>query len=306
MNKSRELSEGAIFTTLYIILLVLSVYTPLGMISIYIIPVPFIIYGYRNRFKLATVWFIFANIILATLLASIYGFFLTILATITGIVMGTLYKRSSALMAVVGGIIATIANFIIILVLSKILFNINLVDTLQQLLNYFLQGTEKLLGTNNKQTKDLLNSYQAVLNNIGQILPFMMISYAMFIVFINHVITGLIMKARGTQVPKLPPLREWNFPRSVIVYYLITVSILLINPDSNALKIIAMNLYPLLQIILIIQGVTFVYYYAHLKKLGNALPIITLISAFLPIISQLIHVIGIVDIGFNLRKKLKA
>jgi uncharacterized protein YybS (DUF2232 family) len=57
---------------------------------------------------------------------------------------------------------------------------------------------------------------------------------------------------------------------------------------------------------MIIQGLSLVFYYAHAKRMGKALPIIAVVFAVLiPVVLYIIRILGIIDLGFDLRSRFK-
>lgn len=67
-----------------------------------------------------------------------------------------------------------------------------------------------------------------------------------------------------------------------------------------------MNVTPLLEIAMIVQGAAVMFYFAHVKKISKALPIIILFSALvIPIITFFVRILGIIDLGFDLRSRIK-
>ena len=114
------------------------------------------------------------------------------------------------------------------------------------------------------------------------------------------------MRKKDHGFPKLIPFRNLLFPKSIIIYYLISAFVMLVKPlhDIYEMRLIVVNLYPLLQLILTIQGLSFVYYLTYIKNMGNFLRIVSIVAVFIPLLSQIIHLIGVLDIGFDLRKKI--
>lgn len=308
MKNLNKKTQALLLSSVFILILALSIYTFLGLFIIYFLPIPFIIYtlmyGYKNGIILAVI-----NIIIATILAQLSGLFLGFLAASVGISMGYLYKKGNALQAYVGGIIVTIINLILLLTISYAIFDINIVESLNNMLASSLESVEAILQQSGKQeqTEFILESYRSFFASIEQLLPLIIIFYSIFFITVNHFLVRRLGNKLKIEIPKFPPVREWNFPKSIIFYYLIVVLIVMIKPLSEiyTLNLIAMNLYPLLQLVLIIQGVSFIFYYSHYKNWGKTVKVLTVIAAFLPLLSQIILYIGLIDIGFDLRKKLK-
>jgi uncharacterized protein YybS (DUF2232 family) len=120
-------------------------------------------------------------------------------------------------------------------------------------------------------------------------------------------VTNLIMKRFRVEVPHWEPFRNWSFPKSIIWYYLATILLYMTNPEQgSALYIVTMNLYIVLEIVLAIQGLAFIYFYFWVKKKGKTIPVLVTISLFIiPVGLHVVRILGIIDLGFDLRKRIK-
>lgn len=305
--RNRELAEGGLISGIFIVLFILTIYTPIGIISIYVLPAPFIIYSFRNGIR-ASFGVVFVNIVLAMIFASIYGLFIGIVAGTVGITMGALYKRYESLHALAGGSIVAIGNIVLSLGIISLLFGVDIVqDVKEQVLQYLNSMEGILYGVGDQKfVEQFMNDYRNLFNNLDLIIPFIIIIFSVLIALINHLVSSILLKRMGAEINNLPPFRDWSFPKSIFYYYFLTI-VVLMTPFANIdfLKIILANLYPFLQLVLLIQGLSFVFYYAFLKRKGRVLPTIAIISLFIPLLSQVIHLIGIFDLGLNLRQKLK-
>jgi uncharacterized protein YybS (DUF2232 family) len=57
---------------------------------------------------------------------------------------------------------------------------------------------------------------------------------------------------------------------------------------------------------MLLQGLSFVAYFTHIKKFPKAFLIIAVILTFLlPFVLYIVRILGIIDLGFNLRKRLE-
>ncbi|MEH7558544.1 DUF2232 domain-containing protein, partial [Priestia megaterium] len=60
-----------------------------------------------------------------------------------------------------------------------------------------------------------------------------------------------------------------------------------------------------LQMLVVLQGISFIFYFSHQKGYAKAIPIVvTILALIIPIILQIVRILGIIDLGFNLRKQL--
>ncbi|GBF11535.1 YybS family protein [Tepidibacillus sp. HK-1] len=308
MRNLKGMVEGSIITGISLIFLLLSMYTPIGIMQFFM-PIPFIIYGYRHGLKQG-IWVILINIALSFFIGQFFGLVFVFFAGTIGIVMGVLYKGDHALPAIIGGVITTLVNFIIGLIISSQLFGIDLVEQFKTLMRSSLE-TVKNMGSvlgSQEQINQTFEMYHRFIDMIDLILPVLLINSAIIIVLFNHFFAVKIMKRLGTPIPQLPPFREWRFPRSIVYYYILTMIAISIKSvyEINTLKIIVSNLYPILQMLLLAQGLSFLFFLAHMKGFKKGIPIIVSIVAILnPFLSQVLILLGMVDLGFHLRNKLK-
>jgi uncharacterized protein YybS (DUF2232 family) len=65
------------------------------------------------------------------------------------------------------------------------------------------------------------------------------------------------------------------------------------------------NLSFILQMLMVLQGLSFVFYITHVKGYPKAVPIVVIVLIFLlPFILYIVRILGIIDLGFDLRKRL--
>lgn len=98
-------------------------------------------------------------------------------------------------------------------------------------------------------------------------------------------------------------------PKSLLWYYLIImVASLFIDPSDGIAYTIAINLMFCLQFFVMLQGYSFLFFISDLKKWNKAIPVIIVIfSILLPfasIVAPFVRILGIIDLGFSLRKKI--
>ncbi len=305
MGKDKIILENIIASTIYFILLLTTLYTPLGILSLFLLSAPIIFLTLRNENNRIILIFII-NLVISFILGSIVAIFLTLLAGSVGFGMAKSYKRTNISASMLIGTIITLINVVSILIISNFLLDVNISDTYNQMLQSSLSSTGNVFNQlSGLQSEQLINQYKEFAEISSLLLPFVFIIFSLLYVLCTQLIASTIINKFGFSIPKFPPFRNLVFPRSIIYYYLVVALIYMLSPTNYYLKVISLNLFPLLTIVLLIQGLSFIFYYSYFKKLGKALSIIAIITIFIPILNQIIQVIGIVDLSFNLRKKLK-
>jgi uncharacterized protein YybS (DUF2232 family) len=107
-----------------------------------------------------------------------------------------------------------------------------------------------------------------------------------------------------------PPLRDIHLPKSLLWYYLITMlaTYLLKPEESSFLFMVIGNLMVILQILILLQGYAVIFFFSHVKGWPKAAPVSILIVTLLlpiPLFQSLIRILGIMDLGFSLRKHIE-
>ncbi|MCF6139101.1 YybS family protein [Pseudalkalibacillus berkeleyi] len=309
MNQTRALTEGAILASLYAVLFLITLYVPiLSAFTLFLLPLPFIVYTVRHGFKKSILLGIIA-IVLSVILGSLAAINIPIMFGTVGVVLGALYQRkSSAFALLLGGTLAYLANLILIYVVSILFMDINLATLSQQSIKETIALTERVGGMMGGDVQESVEQLQELVTIIPYILPAFFILMAVVLAFITIFISSLVLKRLKVDQPEWKPFRNWSFPRSIMWYYLATILVFFTNPEEgSALYIVTMNLYLVLEIILVIQGLAFIYFYFWKKGKGKTFPVLITISLFIiPLGFYLVRILGIIDLGFDLRNRIKA
>ncbi|MNO61329.1 hypothetical protein D3C76_519760 [compost metagenome] len=223
---------------------------------------------------------------------------------IPALVMGRWYKRhASAVSTVIAGTVTILGEFLLLLLLGTALFNFDLsnyVNDVLQMVNSPLSdlGATNPLFTDLGFTTEDVNklSYMTV-----QMIPMTLIVSSFVIAVITHSIVRPILNSMNYAVPKMKPAREWRLSRSFIWYYLIGVVLQLFfsGSENNYILMISANLLPLLRIGFMIQAIGFFFFLAHERKWNKMVAILLAIPV---ILLPPLRIIGIIDLAFPLRE----
>ncbi|MBU8905777.1 YybS family protein [Desertibacillus haloalkaliphilus] len=309
MKNTRVLTEGAIIAALFAILLFLTLYLPIiGSIVIWLLPIPFIVYVYRHGLKAGLIlWFVafFVSFIIGGLLVLP----LTLMFGSGGIVVGELYRRKKSAFAVLlGGSLTYIANLLLSFIASIVLFGIHPIEAIQEMMLQSIATAEGMLGAVGQESTEQLQPMYDMIDQLIHLAPVMLIVTGIGFALIIQLIASVVLRRLGGQVEPLPRFREWRFPRSFLWYYLaVSLFIIIGVEEGSTLYVVVWNLFPILEIAMTIQGLALIFYYFHVKKVSKAVPIIILILGFvIPFLLYLIRILGIIDLGFDLRKRMES
>lgn len=311
MNQSDRLKDGMLFLVIYLVAILASVFIPLVILpALFLFPLPFVIYAYRYTWQPTAIFTIIAAL-LSTIIFGDLGLLITALAASTGIFIGAGIQRGRRAYevwtrAALGGII----GFLLIFAYIQIIFQLNLEQEIIRFTEDTFELSDQMFGAvgmdaMNEQQKEAL---KAQMVGLIQLIPAFILlvggAYGFIAQWISNKVLSRIHKARYA----FPPFRALRFPTAIIWVYLLALLVTLFQgTDQSTLLIASENVLVVIGALLIIQGFSFLFYLVHLKNLPKALPIIAIILTILfPFFFVFImRLLGVIDIGFDLRKYME-
>ncbi|HLQ96456.1 MAG TPA: YybS family protein [Pseudogracilibacillus sp.] len=311
MNQSKKITEGAMLTAVYIILLLIIVFVPIiQIIGIFLLPVPFIMYTSKHGFTAGILMLIIASI-LAMILATLVTLPLTLLAGIGGIAVGSgMYSEKNAYETWAQGTLGHIAGFVVVLFLIQVVFQINLFQELDTALNESMDTIRSIIGQVNitDDVEKPLELVEEQMQLMKEMVPVGIAILSIIMAFIGQWLTYKIINRVERKQFAFPAFKNLDFPIAVIwIFFLaIILSIMDLDPDGILFTVV-LNIEALCVFLLVIQGFSFIFFYMDLKKIHQAVPItIVILSLFLPFIFMfIVRIIGIIDLGFRLKQRLR-
>src|SRR5699024_7212163 len=104
-----------------------------------------------------------------------------------------------------------------------------------------------------------------------------------------------------------PPFRTLRLPISIIWLYLIVIITSFFDIDPSGIFFIALqNALLILEMLLVIQGFSFIFFFTHYKKWSRTIPVVSIVLTVLfpMFLLYFIRILGIIDIGLNVRGRL--
>lgn len=309
MNYSKQLVDGALFTVCYIVLLLVTIFVPvLGLISMLVLAVPFIIYAAKYDWKPSLLMFV-AAFLLSILIATIYAAPAAVLAGLGGIVIGSSIHRELAPYETwARGTIGYAVGIVFSLLFIFYILDINLLDE-------FSQQTDELL----IQMKDMVEQFgmgqeveeefsiiEQQIELFKQSVPVFIVVIAILLAILNQWISYKVINKIDKQKLRFPKFRNLRFPVSILWIYLLAMIITLFQEEPNGLYIALQNVIMLTGLLMAIQGLSFIFFISHRKNISIAIPIVVMVLTifFAPFLLPLVRILGIIDLGFGLRDRM--
>lgn len=307
VEKTKIITEGALMLALFTVLLLVSVYVPVvSIIGVLFLLLPFFIYSAKYKITPALMLLIGA-IAITFIIGGPFMLPAALLYGTTGIVMGSMVRRKlDNWIVYMAGSLTFLLNVIGQYVITIWLFDLTFLDEFRATFEAAMNETGPLIGSGDMD--QMREQVDMAMNYISDILPALLIVTSFGMVFILMIINYPIAKRLGIQTKPVHPFHSVRLPNSILWYYLLfMISALIATPEKGTTWYdIYVNIMFILQGCLYIQGLSFVFFFAHRKKWSKAIPItITILSIPVIPVLYLIRLLGIIDLGFDLRQRMQ-
>lgn len=308
MKNASQLTEGALTLAIYVVLLLVSIYIPaIGLLTSLFLMTPFIFVAVKNERKFVLIFFI-AAVILSLIVGTILAIPITIANGTVGIVVGYLIKKQkSELFIYTASSFTLLINLVVQYIFAVLFFKINFIAEMQQLVEQSItMSTQILQSIGQTPNEVIINQLEESVKMLEVISPSLLVVGTFMSMFVLLLVNRPILKRLGVLLPKQEkPLYVYSFPKSVLWYYLITLIITwIVKPEQGQTSFIVLtNLSFMLQMIMLVQGFLFIFYFCYTRGYSKVVPIvITGICLLMPFLLQIIIILGIIDVGFNLKQ----
>lgn len=310
MKRTRLITEGAILLALYAILLLASLYMPvLGVIFIFALPLPFLIF--TIKYQLSSAFMLLGAAILVTLIVSSpLSIANTLMFGITGIILGHMYKKKKSIIEILlVGTLVYLVSFVLLYVVSVKFFNIDFIKQMEEMFKQSMEQSEKFM----KMAGAPVNEEQlAELKKAGNMLrllaPALLAMGSFFYAWITTLIANRVLKRLKYTTASWPKFRDIQIPKSIVWLYVVVIlfsSFTKIEAGSY-LEMVFLNLSTIFTLLLLFQGFSFLAFFTNAKGYTKAVPILTfVVGLFVPVLFPLMTILGIIDLGFSLRSKVQ-
>ncbi|MFL6559251.1 MAG: YybS family protein [Bacillus sp. (in: firmicutes)] len=311
MKDVRKLTEGAILLAAFAALLLITIYIPIvGSILNLVLPLPFIMFSAKNNLKLITAFFL-AAIFISFIAGSLIGVGLMLIYGTVGVVIGYLLQQGKSRTAIlIASSLTFMAGLVITYVIMTAFLKINIIHELTVALNESVKNSQDILKTMGRedQIKQLKEQNANTLKMVKTLAPSILILASILSAFVTQLLCFPIAKRFGVKVEPWGSLKNLSLPRSLLWYYLIAMGVnLLIHPNEGTyLYTVIINAIYILEMFMVLQGLSFLFYFFHQKSVAKGIRVLVVILAFIiPIFHYIIMILGITDIGFDFRKRFE-
>lgn len=309
MRNTYALTEAAIQLAIFIVLFLASLYVPLlGMMISLFLSLPFIVFTMRHGYRPALV-LLTAAVIVSTLISSVLSAFAAVMFGTGGIVIGALLaKQKNRYVVLAAATIAFLVNIVINYVVSVKFFDLDIIaQTISVISDSFHTAVQVMESTGKKPPEETVARFEQGLKLIKYVTPTLFVIAALAFAYLTIIVSVPILKRLKLSVGTWPPFRQLMLPRQLVWYYLLVLIATFFPLEQGTFAfIVVINLYYVLQLLFAIQGFSFLCYIAYRKQIAKGIIVAgTIVCLFIPFLLYLIAILGIIDLGFELRKRVQ-
>ncbi|MBU4620951.1 hypothetical protein BV454_03755 [Bacillus altitudinis] len=310
MKQTKALVEGAIMISIFAVMTLFYLYVPLLSIVFFMAaPIPIILYTIRHGLKKGIAAGAI-GIVISFLIGSINGLLSAPMLIAVGIGMGVFYSRRQPGQAIITGALIYLFSFLIYFVVSVQLFQVDILGVAKESIDQIMPMVESTLKQSGASDQDIakqLKQFREMQDTALNSLPVALLIFVTLMSFVNHWFVRPLIKRFVPDMPALKKFKDMRLPKSMVWYYLLTLLLMLIQPEKGSfLSLVQTSAFQILFILVLIQGFSFIFYYCHEKNISKVVPIFAVVLTILfPPIGVIVRIIGIADIGFDLREKVK-
>lgn len=296
--------------SIFAVMMLFYLYVPLLSIIFFLAaPIPIILYTIRHGLKKGIAAGAI-GIVISFLIGSMTGLMSAPILIAAGLGMGVFYSRRQPGNAIITGALIYLFSILISFVVSVQLFQIDIMNIANESIEQMMPMVESVLKQSGASEKDIakqLKQFKEMQDMALSALPVALLILVTLMAFVNHWFVRPLLKRFVSDMPSLKKFKDMRLPKSMVWYYLLTLLLMLIQTEKGSfLWLVQTSAFQILFILVLIQGFSFLFYYCHEKNISKAVPIFAVVlTVFFPPIGVIVRIIGIADIGFDLREKVK-
>lgn len=292
----------------YVGLLLVSLLPMLHFITVFLLPIPIIVWWKKWETKWAVVGI---SLIMLLSLIIFPAFPISLMAVLSGSFIGYAWKKNRHPYEIwANGTAGLFLSMVAIYAYLELLLPVSLTEMMTNTIEESLQMTQKLmegLGVASLSPEEMLTLKEQMLSLL-QLIPVAMVVVSMIIALGVQWLSYKWLNREAGNSYHFPPFKDFQLPKIVLwIYFIVLIlSLFGMSEANHLLSMILVNVSNLAGILLAIQGLSLIFFYNDIKKGSKALPIVAIIILlFFPFLGlYLLRILGIIDVGFGLKQRM--
>lgn len=269
MSNKTRLPQATLIVALAIMLALITAYVPmLGILGL-VVSVPYAIIGTLTNMKYSILSIIVTFLTLMISVDPIYALNICILSAMPGIAIGNMARKNmieeeyNKFEPIYLGAIAFVVCTIIFFFVSKIIFNINLIDEFMGIINGSIKVQLDMMKNANMNITESLNANDIV-NYVRNMIPTLLFFQGMILAFITYYLETFILKRIKRANLQMPKFADFYLPGNAVassfMLYLLVLFIEIIGLNLHT-ELIMINLQSVFNFMFMAQGIAVCIYY---------------------------------------------
>lgn len=317
LNQKKQMKEQSILIIIYLSLLLLSVVSGFfAFIAICAFPILFTLLLARHDVRLA-ILFMLIGVSTSFVFETAISLPVLLLTVIAGAYIGhAIRTKHTAYETWAKGTIGFVIGFVVLIGYHYVFLSANVFDGIDGFFTWWLGEFEiayTQLGFDAIWEKQGLDYDQFIIQAgemqvlLKTLLPTIIIVSSLVLGFVTQWLSYKIINQLQAGKLLFPTFRSLSFPKYMLWFYLFVLlaQIMGVSEDST-LYLAVVNAYMVIVALLIIQGFSFIVFFTRHKRFHPALQVLIVIFFIisLPLTGIFALLLGIIDIGFSLKKRL--
>jgi len=314
MNKPREIVESSLLVALAVVLFLASYVLPVvGMLFAFLCPAPLVVLGLRHSLVRALLGLGVAAILVSLFVGISGTFFFVLSFGILGVGLGYLSRRyKNSVEIILYGILISLGGKLLLMVILAKLTGVNPFDVRPEEMMSVIDKVASIyreMGMPKETLVAARTQMEATLSMVPKIFPALLIMASAIDCFLSYGISRVVLRRLGSnELPPIRPFSRWSFPKSVFWVFLLSGLLSFIGLRGSVPELffrVGVNLRLLSSGILILQGISVFWFYLSIKKINKTIRWILIgIAIIFPLLTQMLLILGIIDMWLDLRARI--
>ena len=315
MDRTRELVESSLLVALAAALFLAGHFLPLvGMVFSLVCPAPLVVLGLRHSLGRSVLGVAVATFIIAAFTGVIGALFFCFGFGFLGIALGVFGRRfDRSVDILLYGVLVSLASKLLLMTIAVKITGINPFSLDEAQLIPMMEKIGSLysnMGMPEAAVSAAEEQMRAALALIPLIFPALLVMASTVDCFLRYIVSGAVLKRLGKEeLPEVPEFMEWRFPKSLFLALLASIVLHLLGSHYPALAVMqraGLNLRLLVTVLFFIQGLAVAWNVMEARGFGRLVRfLVTGIVFLVSFIAQIVLILGIIDMWFDLRSRVR-
>jgi len=276
-------------------------------------PAPFMLLTRRLGFKIAAFGALAGSAAVYSILGPAASLVYLLMFALTGAAFSVIsFRAKSGVDFILSALTASIAVKIVLMVAFTRAAGVNPFSVPPDVASQMLKNLASSLSAGGVALSDsAINDYAAAITEtVSTLMPSMLILFSAGDTFVTYAVVSYALNRLGSEgLVKLPPFGAWRFPKDIFWALLAALIVDFAGksfPEQRVLSMLSANLMEVLRGIFLIEGISLCWYYMTRRGINRGLKMAAaLFCMFFPPVSYILSMVGIFDIWYDLRNRVR-